>query len=140
MLINPGTVRRRPQASADINMVPLIDIMLVLVVVLLVTTPLLARAVRINLPSAAAAAAPAESDSITLSIDAAGVLYWQDQPLPWPALSARLTTIATQAQQPEIRIRADQAVAYREVMRLMSAVAAAGLSKIGFVTEPHARD
>jgi len=140
MLVHSGSQRRRPQASADINMVPLIDIMLVLVIVFLVTAPLLTRAVKINLPNAEAQPAPPKVDNVILSLDAAGQLYWDDEKLDWETLAPRLGALDAQAQEPEVHIRADQQIAYKHVVRLMSAVAAAGLSKIGFVTEPRRAD
>ncbi len=132
--------QRRPQANADINLVPLIDIMLVLVIIFLVTAPLLTRAIKVDLPDVAAAIASPKAATINLVIDGTGQLYWEREPLAWSALAARLGVLKQSAEEPEIHIRADREIAYQHVMRLMSAVAAAELSKIGFVTEPVPHD
>lgn len=128
----------RPLQS-EINMVPLIDVMLVLVIVFLVTAPLLTHAVKVGLPKAASTPNKVEPQTVTLSIDANGELHWNRDKLAWPALAPRLDALRDVTPEPEIHIRADGHTAYRKVVRVMSAVAAAGLSRIGFVTDPTPR-
>ena len=116
----------REQANAEINMVPLIDVMLVLVIVLLVTAPLLTHAIKLDLPKASSKPNLTEPQTVTLSVDAAGALYWDREKLPWRALAARLEPLRTASPEPEIHIRADANTPYRKVIRVMTAVSAAG--------------
>ncbi|HCO44656.1 ExbD/TolR family protein [Immundisolibacter sp.] len=126
--------RQTPQA--EINMIPLIDVMLVLLVIFIVTAPLLTHAVRVELPQAQSAPVPTDAEVVELSLDAQGQAYWNGQPLTDEALPARFADAATRQPQPELRLHADGAVPYREVARVMGAAAAAGLSRVGFVTDP----
>jgi biopolymer transport protein ExbD len=129
----------REQANAEINMVPLIDIMLVLVIVLLVTAPLLTHAVKVDLPQATSLPNEVRPDTIALSVDATGALYWNREKLAWKALPPRLAALRDTSPAPEIHLRADGAIPYRKVVRVMSAVSAAGLTRLGFVTDPTER-
>lgn len=138
-MIRAGGRHAREQANAEINMVPLIDIMLVLVIVLLVTAPLLTHAVKIDLPKASSKPNKVEPQTITLSIDAVGALHWDREKLAWQALAPRLDALRDASPAPEIHIRADGTTPYRKVVRVMTAVSAAGLTRIGFVTDPTAR-
>ncbi|HMM78239.1 MAG TPA: biopolymer transporter ExbD [Gammaproteobacteria bacterium] len=138
-MIRASARHAREQANAEINMVPLIDIMLVLVIVLLVTAPLLTHAVKIDLPKASSAPNKVEPQTITLSVDAVGALYWNREKLPWKTLAPRLDGLREVSPEPEIHIRADGNTPYRKVVRVMSAVSAAGLTRIGFVTDPTER-
>lgn len=131
---NPG----RPQATAEINMIPLIDVMLVLLVIFIVTAPLLTHAVRVDLPQASSAPAPADPQAIELSIDAQGQTHWNAEPVSEAELAARLAATAQRQPQPELRLRADGAVPYRQVARVMAAAARAGQQRVGFVTVPTA--
>ncbi len=121
---------------AEINMVPLIDVMLVLLVIFLVTAPLLTHAVKVDLPRASSAPNQARPDSIELVIDGAGQVSWNGQRVDAPAMRDHLAQAAAQAPQPEVHIRADRATPYENVARVMSAAARAGVARIGFVTEP----
>ena len=137
-MIRAGARHHREQSNADLNMVPLIDVMLVLVIVLLVTAPLLTHAVKVDLPKAASMPNDVPPETIALSVDGNGVLYWNREKLPWKALAPRLDALREVTPAPEIHIRADGATPYRKVVRVMSAVSAAGLTRIGFVTDPTA--
>ena len=137
-MIRASARHGREQANADINMVPLIDIMLVLVIVLLVTAPLLTHAVKIDLPKATSVLNEVQPDTIALSVDTSGALYWNRERLPLKALAPRLDALRDATPPPEIHLRADGATPYRKVVRVMSAVSAAGLTRIGFVTDPAA--
>ena len=121
---------------AEINMIPLIDVMLVLLVIFIITAPLLSHAVKINLPQASSMPDLPEPDHVQISIDAEGQVYWNDEALDEPAWTQRMQASAAQQPQPEIRIRADGELAYKHVVALMSDAAQAGLTRIGFVTDP----
>lgn len=121
---------------SEINMVPLIDVMLVLLVIFIVTAPLLSHSVKLELPKASAQAMSVKAEKIDLSIDANGVRYWNGRALSREEVVARLTTEGAKATQPEIHLRADQAVPYRVVAETLADASKAGLSKIGFVTDP----
>ena len=126
----------RQQPAAEINMIPLIDVMLVLLVIFIVTAPLLTHAVRVDLPQASSAPAPADPQAIDLTLDARGRTYWNAVPVTEPELAARLAAAARQQPQPELRLRADGAVPYRQAAQVMAAAASAGVQRLGFVTVP----
>ena len=121
---------------AEINLVPLIDVLLVLVVVLIVAAPLLGRAVKIDLPRADAPPRPLLAERVEVSIDAAGTLHWNGAALPRAQLAERLAAAARQQPQPELHLRADAAVPYRVVAQTIADAASAGLARVGFVTVP----
>ena len=124
------------QPMAEINMIPLIDVMLVLLVIFIITAPMLNHAVKVELPKASSAPEEQKPDVIRLTIDAAGAVYWNDQKLEETEWRTRMAEASKKPMQPELRIRADGASAYRNVAGVMSDAASAGLTKIGFVTEP----
>ncbi|HET6786325.1 MAG TPA: biopolymer transporter ExbD [Aquabacterium sp.] len=121
---------------AEINMVPLIDVMLVLLVIFIVTAPLLSHSVKLELPKASAQTVSAKAPKIDLSIDAAGVRYWDGQALSREEAAQRFAAQAQLQPQPEVHLRADQSVAYRVVAETLADASKAGLNKIGFVTDP----
>jgi biopolymer transport protein ExbD len=121
---------------AEINMVPLIDVMLVLLVIFLVTAPMLTHAVKVDLPRAVSAPNLVKPETAQLSIDAAGRIFWNDQALDRAALGLKLAAAAAQQPQPELHIRAERTTPYEKVAQLMSEAARVGLSRIGFVTDP----
>jgi len=121
---------------AEINMVPLIDVMLVLLVIFIVTAPLLSHSVKLDLPKASAQVVSAKSEKVDLSIDANGVRYWNGQALSREELVARLAVEGAKADTPELHLRADQTVPYRAVAETLADAAKAGVSKISFVTDP----
>jgi biopolymer transport protein ExbD len=121
---------------ADINMTPLIDVMLVLLVIFIITAPLLTHAIRLDLPKVASASSRETPQTITLSIDDAGRIYWNDKPSSLEAVRASLVAAAKAPQQPEIHLRAARATHYDIIAQVMGAAQQAGLERIGFVTEP----
>ena len=121
---------------AEINMIPLIDVMLVLLVIFIITAPLLTHAVKIDLPVASSAPSAPLPDTIALSIKADGNVYWNDKPVDAAAWQAQMQRAAAHKPQPEIHIRADGNVPYRHVATVMADAARAGLTKLGFVTDP----
>ena len=123
---------------ADINMTPLIDVMLVLLVIFIITAPLFTHAIRLDLPKVSSAPARQTPQTITLSIDDAGHVYWDGKLLPLAALRTRLMAAGKSPQPPDIHLRAARATRYDVIAEVMAAAQAAGLERIGFVTEPPA--
>ena len=122
---------------AEINTTPLVDVMLVLLVIFIITAPLLTHAIRLDLPSAQAPASTETPETVTVSIDAKEQLFWNDAPLAdAQALRERLASIAPRTPPPELHLRADQQVRYQRIAEVMSAAQSAGVTKIGFVTDP----
>ena len=122
---------------AEINMIPLIDVMLVLLVIFIITAPLLTHAVKVELPKAASHVNQTRPDNVQLAIDAAGIVYWNGEILDRSGWRSRMDAAAAQQPQPEVHIRADGAVAYRRVAEVMADAAKAGLTRIGFITDPN---
>ena len=123
---------------AEINMVPLIDVMLVLLVIFIITAPLLTHAVKIELPKASSHPNITRPQNIQLGVRANGEVYWNGESVDRASLAARMTDAAKLDPQPEIHPRADRTTEYQRVAEVMSAAARAGLLKIGFVTDPAA--
>lgn len=121
---------------SDINMTPLIDVMLVLLVIFIITAPLLTHAVKLDLPRASAIAAPDDAQTVDVSIDAQGRLYWNGTLLDETALRARLAQASQRTPAPEIHLRADRSARYEAIARVMADAQRAGVTKIGFVTLP----
>ena len=121
---------------AEINMIPLIDVMLVLLVIFIITAPLLTHAVKIDLPKASSQPNITQPENIQLAIKSSGEVYWNGVAIDKASLAARMATAARLDPQPEVHLRADRATEYQRVAEVMSAAARAGLTKIGFVTEP----
>jgi biopolymer transport protein ExbD len=119
---------------AEINMVPLIDVMLVLLVIFIVTAPLLTNTVKLDLPRADASATDNKPDKIEFAIDAIGNLYWNSEPVSRPDAASRFAEAATRQPQPELHVRADRSVAYHHVAETLADASKAGLSKIGFIS------
>ncbi|MGL6204508.1 MAG: ExbD/TolR family protein [Giesbergeria sp.] len=123
---------------AEINMVPLIDVMLVLLVIFMVAAPLMTHAVKLDLPQASSAPAPV-AEKVVLSVDAASQWYWDGQPLDKAALHARLAELGRTAAQTELHLYADQSTRYADLAEIMSVASVAGLGKIAFATVPAPR-
>lgn len=127
---------RSAAPMAEINMTPLIDVMLVLLVIFIITAPLFTHAIRLDLPKVASAPAPETPKTITLSIDDAGRLYWDGRPLSLEAVRTGLAEAGKAAQPPELHLRASRATRYDVIAQVMGAAQQAGLDRIGFVTDP----
>ena len=121
---------------SEINMVPLIDVMLVLLIVFIVTLPVVRHAVTVNLPQASSSPSSDKPETVQLSVDAQGRYHWNQELLSDEALQARLEAAATQQPQPELHVRGDKAVRYERVAQAMAAAQRAGMRKMGFVTQP----
>ena len=131
--------RRGATPMNEINMVPLIDVMLVLLVIFIVTAPLLTHAVKLDLPQVSSQPNELKPQKIEFAIDAAGQRYWNGEPVSRADAMQRFTEAGRQQPLPELQLRADQAVAYRAVAETLADASKAGLHKIGFVSEPEAR-
>ena len=124
------------EVMSEINMTPLVDVMLVLLIIFIITVPVMKHAVNIDLPRASNVAQDAKPQTIRLSVDAIGAYYWNEAPLADADLAAQLSAAAARQPQPELHIRGDKAVRYERVAQVMAAAQQAGLKKIGFITEP----
>jgi biopolymer transport protein ExbD len=121
---------------AEINMIPLIDVMLVLLVIFIITAPLLTHAVKVDLPKASSSPNITKPDNVQLAIDAEGRVYWNGEVLDRSGWRSRMDAAAGLEPQPEVHLRADGAVPYRKVAVVMADAAKAGLSRIGFISDP----
>ncbi len=120
---------------SEINVTPLVDVMLVLVVIFIITAPLLASSIRLDLPKTDAAKPMEEPKFVTLVVDKAGQTFLQDQPITLAQLAQSLTQTAAQNPDTEVQLRADEAVPYGRVVEVMGVAQKAGLSRIGFVAD-----
>ncbi|NGM88094.1 biopolymer transporter ExbD [Parapusillimonas sp. SGNA-6] len=121
---------------SEINMVPLIDVMLVLLVIFIITAPLLSHSIKINVPQATAQPVEKEPRVVDLAVDAQGQLFWNEQPVDMDQLKFRLASEALMDPQPELRIRADLNTRYEVLAQVMSSAKASGLKRLGFITRP----
>ena len=130
----PRTSQAKP--FSDINVTPLVDVMLVLLVIFILTAPLLTSAIRMDLPQSKASQAGEAPESISLSLTAAGEIFLNDKSVQRAALPSELQQVALLKPQVEVQLRADQAGPYGQVLELMAMAQQAGLTRIGFVTAP----
>ncbi len=121
---------------AEINMIPLIDVMLVLLVIFIITAPLLTHAVKIDLPKASSNPNLTRPEHVSISIDAVGALFWNGERTDRAGLRTRLAAASKSSPQPELHLRADKATPYQAVSEVMADSARAGLTRIGFVSTP----
>ncbi len=121
---------------SEINMVPLIDVMLVLLVIFIVTAPLLTHAVKLDLPKASASVVPPPPQRIEFAIDAAGRRLWNGEPVSRQEAASRFAAEGIKQPQPEIHLRADQSVPYRAVAETLADASRAHLSKFAFISAP----
>ena len=134
-----GGFDRGAQAPmAEINMIPLIDVMLVLLVIFIITAPLLTHAVKVDLPKASSQANLTRPDNVQLAIDRRGTVYWNGKIVSAAEWRERMQAAAKLAPQPEVHLRADSEVPYHHVAEILSDAAKVGLTRVGFVTDPNA--
>ncbi|MGF6608201.1 biopolymer transport protein ExbD [Paraburkholderia sp. WSM4175] len=133
-----GGLEKKQTAApmAEINMTPLIDVMLVLLVIFIITAPLFSHAIRLDLPKVAAAPARQTPQTISLSIDGAGKLYWNGKPITLAQMREQFAEAGKRADQPDIQLRAERSTRYEVIAQVMGAAQQAGLERIGFVTDP----
>jgi len=128
--------RTRAQAPmSEINVTPLVDVMLVLLVIFILTAPLLTSAIRLDLPKAEGAQAGQAPAAVTLVVNPQGQVFFNDRAIPLSELAVQLKAVATQRLDTEVQLRADQAVPYGRVVEVMGVAQKAGLSRIGFVAD-----
>ncbi|HVZ42250.1 MAG TPA: biopolymer transporter ExbD [Ramlibacter sp.] len=128
-----------PQPMSDINVTPLVDVMLVLVVIFIITAPLLASSIRLDLPRTDAGSPSDSPRFVSVAVTAAGQMYLADRPVNPPQLAEALLQAAKRNPDTEVQLRADEGVPYGRVVEVMGLVHEAGLNRIGFVTQPRKR-
>ena len=131
-----GTTQDSDDMMSEINMIPFIDVMLVLLIIFIITVPVIKHAVNIELPQASLEKVQDKPENVRLSVNADGVYFWNDQRVDDADFASRLTAAAAQEPQPELHIRGDKAVRYERVAQAMAAAQRSGVRKIGFITEP----
>ncbi len=136
MAIKAGT-GSTDKSLSEINITPLVDVMLVLLIIFMVTAPLLSQGLDINLPEASAPALDRTEQDITMTIDKAGMIYLQNDPNPYrmEELEEKIIAIFERREKKEIMIRADKDVPYGVVVKSMSIVKRAGIERVGMITE-----
>lgn len=126
---------RGVEPMSDINVTPLVDVMLVLVVIFIITAPLLASSIRLDLPRSDAAGTHDVPRFVSVVVDRAGQTYLADEPMTLEQLSQRLKTVAAANPDTEVQLRADQGVSYGRVVEVIGVAQKAGLSRLGFVAD-----
>jgi len=121
---------------SEINMVPLIDVMLVLLVIFMVTAPMMSHSLNINLPQVSAQPITQEPKVIDLAVDDYGQIYWNEQPIEQDALRERFLVESKLDPQPDLRIRADLNTRYEVLAQVMASARSGGMKRIGFITRP----
>ena len=132
-----GSGRQVPMA--EINVVPLVDVMLVLLIIFIITAPLLTHSVKIDLPKAESTANITRPEYVELAIRTDSSLFWNGEPVVLQQLDSRFSATVAQAPETELHIRADKLAHYEHVARVMSIAAKAGMARIGFITDPSER-
>ncbi len=125
-----------PRSSAEINIVPLVDVILVLLVIFIVTAPLITQTVKVNLPEAKSQPVHTPTKPVVVAIGADGQLHWDGRVLTLEALETEARALALARPDAELHIEADRVVAYDAVAQVLAAAARAGVVRIGFVTDP----
>lgn len=131
-----GDDTHEQQPLAEINMIPLIDVMLVLLVVFIITAPLLTQSIKIDLPQVTAQTHVEIPETVVLALDAQGTLHWNGLAISDTELPAKLLEAAVKKTQPELHLRADKETRYQRVAEVMGLAQKAGIKKMGFITEP----
>ncbi len=122
---------------ADINVTPLVDVMLVLLIIFMITAPLMSHKVKVDLPQATLEEKPEiEQPPITLAVTADGKVYWNDEEVTGDMLDARLAVLAQKTPQPQVDIRSDNITKYSVIHEVVTDVRQAGIRKVGFVSTP----
>ncbi len=131
-----GTTENIDDVMNEINMTPLVDVMLVLLIIFIITVPVMKHAVNIDLPRATNQPQDTKPETVRLTVDAQGVYFWNERRIDDASLPDLLKADAAKSPQPDLHIRGDKAVRYERVAEAMAAAQQAGLKKIGFITEP----
>lgn len=131
-----GGGRRRWKPNAEINVTPFVDVMLVLLIVFMISAPLLTVGIEVDLPDTEARAMTTSEEPLTITIRGDGEIYLMETAVSFDELGPRLRAIAGAGAQTRVYIRADQGVAYGDVVRVMARVSSSGYPNIGLVTDP----
>jgi len=131
-----GGLDDETEVMNEINMTPLVDVMLVLLIIFIITVPVLTHSVKVDLPRADNTPNELKPETVNLAVNAEGNIYWNETQVTMEELDLRLATEANKQPQPEVHIRGDRTVDYEHVIKAMAAVQRAGILKLGFVTEP----
>ena len=133
-----GTQDETDDVMNEINMTPLVDVMLVLLIIFMITVPVMKHSVELDLPRASSQPQDVKPQTVRLSVDAQGQYWWNESQVRDEDLPRMLRAEAARDPQPELHIRGDKNVRYERVAQAMSAAQQAGLRRIGFITEPKA--
>jgi len=123
------------EAMSEINMTPLVDVMLVLLIIFIITVPVLTHSVKVDLPQASNIPNKIKPETITLSVTRDGAIHWNNDTITFSELEQRLQQQAARPQQAEIQLRGDKQVAYEHVVQVMAAVQRAGMEQLGFIIQ-----
>ncbi len=137
MAFSAGGGQNNNQPMSEINVTPLVDVMLVLLIIFMITAPLMTHKIPIDLPQASTVKNPEEPNIITLALTADGNLYWNDIAVSKDEWKARIGQAATQQPQPELQLRADKITQYQVLAEIMADAQNAGIKRMGFITTPN---
>ena len=135
MMLPRGSGRRLSGALAEINVTPLVDVILVLLIIFMVTAPMMQRGIDVALPQAQSAQG-AEEDRLVVTLDRTNRVWLNETPVPLNLLEERLRSAAGSVAAPFVYLRADRAIPYGEVMAVMDRIKRSGIERVGLVTEP----
>ena len=131
-----GTQDETDEVMNEINMTPLVDVMLVLLIIFIITVPVMKHSINVDLPRASSQPQQAKPQTIRVSVDAQGAYYWNENRVADQELARMLRVEAARDPQPELHIRGDREVRYERVAQVMALAQQAGLRNLGFITEP----
>ncbi len=134
-----GTQEDTDEVMNEINMTPLVDVMLVLLIIFIITIPVMKQATNIDLPRANNQPLDAKPETVRLSVDASGAYYWNETRIDDQQLALMLKAASATVPQPELHIRGDKDVRYERIAQALAVAQQAGVKKIGFITEPKAQ-
>ncbi|KVH35138.1 biopolymer transporter ExbD [Burkholderia cepacia] len=138
MAISVGSDDNDEVISA-INTTPLVDVMLVLLIIFLITIPVVTHTIQVQLPAERVQPLQTQPKSIEIAVNRQGDLFWGTEHVSLPTLVSRLKEISTQAPQPDVHVRGDQATPYQYIGKVVTACERAGIVKVAFITQPPAR-
>ena len=136
MAFNVQDDRSDDSIMSEINMTPMVDVMLVLLIIFIITLPVMQQAVKIELPKANSVRNEIKPESVQLTIDGKGQIFWNSTAIDLKTFNGYAEKAAQKEPQPEINLRADKSVKYEYVAQVLAASRRAGLTKLGFVTDP----
>jgi biopolymer transport protein ExbD len=131
-----GRLGETNEPMSEMNVIPLVDVMLVLLVIFIVTAPVITHSVQLELPRATSAPSEQTVDSVTLALDAAGQLYWDNAPIDEAVLFGRLRDAVAANPELAVYLRADRDTRYEVLARVMADARRAGVARLGFVSQP----